>query len=42
MKFIAGVVFIFLLALVALFFYGLALEPETRVIEQEAVRQNVE
>lgn len=38
MRFAAGVVVVALLALAGLFFYGEMLEPQTRTIEQEAVR----
>ncbi len=37
MRFVLIVVFLGLAALVGLFIYGQMLEPETRVIEQEAL-----
>jgi hypothetical protein len=39
-RFVAGVIVVALLALVGLFVYGQMLEPQTHVIEQEALRGN--
>lgn len=38
MRFFLAVVVVVILALIGLFIYGQMLEPETRQIEQEAVR----